>query len=152
MKRHPSLFALSHHHQHVLVQAKKLGRVSEKTSEVQRHDLAHGFLTLWIPAGLQHFRKEEELLLPAMGQHLNLDHPFFARLSHEHLEIRSLIDSISCSLSDNRPPSVETLSRLGQLLDTHIRFEEHEVFPLAEQILPKEVLLRVQQQMEEITQ
>ncbi len=152
MKRHPSLFALSHHHQHVLVQAKMLGRVTGKACEAERLDRADGFLKLWIPAGLQHFRKEEELLLPAMGQHLGLDHPFFSRLSREHLEIRSLIDSISCSFSDNKPPSVETLSRLGKVLDAHIRFEEHEVFPLAEQVLPEKVLLRVQQQMEEITQ
>jgi hypothetical protein len=149
MKRHPSLFALSHHHQHVLVQAKKLGRVTDQVGEAKRLELARGFLTLWIPAGIQHFRQEEEILLPVMARYAGLDHPFFVRLSHEHLEIRSLIDSISDSLQSNQAPMAETLSRLGQLLDAHIRFEEHEVFPFAESLLPEEDLERIRSRMEE---
>jgi hemerythrin-like domain-containing protein len=149
MKRHSSLFALSHHHQHVLVQAKKLGRVTDQVGEAKRLELARGFLTLWIPAGIHHFRQEEEILLPAMARYSGLDHPFYAHLQRDHLEIRSLIDSISDALHINQTPIAEALSRLGQLLDAHIRFEEHEVFPFAESLFPEEDLERIRIRMEE---
>ena len=147
MKRHIALFPLSHHHQHVLVQAKRLSKVSSSTTDAKRAGLAKAFLNLWIPNGVRHFRDEEEILLPAMAIRTDPGREEFAVLSGQHLEIRSLIHEVARSLETGEIPSWELLSGLGQALEAHVRFEEHVLFPLAESILTKEDLVRIERDL-----
>jgi len=76
-----------------------------------------------------HFRIEEEHLLPALTQAGESD--LVARTARDHVELRSLIE---------RDAAPETVLRFGERLDAHVRFEERELFPRAEAVLPAEAL------------
>jgi len=130
MKRHPALTRLSREHHSALVLAKhalrasggELGAVSHFVAEVGRifaRDLE------------PHFQFEEKLLLPALlsvGQFSAVE-----RTLAEHAELRSL----AIQPGINQP---EILRRFSEALAEHVRFEERELFPLAESTLQEETL------------
>lgn len=61
MKRHPALESLSRDHHHALVVAQRLKRPTDSTAA----DARAAFLQYWQADGREHFREEEEVLLPA---------------------------------------------------------------------------------------
>jgi hypothetical protein len=127
MKRHPALIPLSHDHHHVLVIAQQLRRAtSENTNEAARAFLAH-----WETEEKQHFRLEEELLLPAYAAHGEPGHPAVTRMLQDHMLIRRDADRLA------REPSLELLHELGKLLADHVQLEERELFPLIETTIPE---------------
>lgn len=79
----------------------------------------------------EHFRLEEEVLLPAL-EALG-DEALVHRVWDEHETLRAL-------MAEPRRPLGVHLERLGLKLVAHIHFEESEVFRAAEQRLPREVL------------
>lgn len=88
--------------------------------------VAARFLAFFVGEGERHFAQEEELLLPvipggtaAAGE----------RLIAEHAEIRDQ----ARALGERLGPVAAV--RLGELLASHIRFEERELFPMLEQRL-----------------
>jgi hemerythrin-like domain-containing protein len=91
-----------------------------------------------------HFRQEEEVLLPVLaryGEDLLGQEPVVEMLL-QHARIRGLVMGLSdeVKVGGVRP---ETLGRIGELLETHIRLEEREVFPMIEKVLPEEGLKEV---------
>ena len=60
MKRHPALESLSGDHHHALVVAQRLKRPTDSTAA----DARAAFLQYWQADGREHFREEEEVLLP----------------------------------------------------------------------------------------
>ena len=60
----------------------------------------------------------------------------------QHARIRGLVMQLSGEFAglDVRP---ETLGEIGELLETHIRLEEREVFPRIEEVLPEAALKEV---------
>lgn len=134
MKRHPSLQQLSRDHHHALVVAQALKRAKPETAAAARE----GFLDYWTADGREHFREEEEILLPTFAGFANPDQPVVARVLIEHVLIRHLADDVAAD-----SPPLECLHRLGTELEHHIRREERELFPLIEQALPEAELARL---------
>ena len=127
MKRHPALVSLSRDHHHALVIARQLRNATTQTaSEATRAFLAH-----WDTEQKQHFRLEEELLLPAYAAHGAPDHPTVIRMLLDHMLIRRDADRLA------NAPRLELLHDLGERLADHVQLEEHEVFPLIEATIPE---------------
>lgn len=78
-----------------------------------------------------HFKVEEELMAPVMVAHGKAD--LAAQQLREHAEIRKLLASDS-------ERSAANLMRFGELLEQHVRFEERELFELAQDIMTPEEL------------
>lgn len=144
MKRHAGLHALSQHHHFALTQALEMRRATQAPASRRPAALraaAETFLRFWEEVGQQHFREEEEILLPAYGQHTRLDHdPAIARLLAEHAQIRARIQALEASLEVGSV-SEEAVAALGGALRDHVRFEENEVFPRIEATLGEADLL-----------
>jgi hypothetical protein len=130
MKRHPALVSLSQDHHHALVIAQRLRRATDETlCEEVRLFLAH-----W-EAGEQHFRLEEELVLPVYADHSAPQHPAILRTYVDHAEIRR--DAVRLVVA----PTLDVVVHLlGVRLADHIGFEEHELFPLIEDALTEREL------------
>ena len=127
MKRHRALQPLSRDHHVALVAAQRLRRADEPAPA------RDAFLAFWREHGAQHFRIEEEVLLPAFAAHADPDAECVARMLIDHARIRAA----AARLEDDADPPVETLHELGTMLERHVRLEEREVFPLIEAALPE---------------
>ena len=98
---------------------------AEKRREVWG-DLVRAFARDLAP----HFAIEEQLLLPALES--VGEGALAERMRADHDQLRGLLD-------DPRPDNV-VLSEFGALLRDHVRFEERELFPVAQERLPDDVL------------
>ncbi len=142
MKRHAGLHPLSQHHHFALTQALLMRRAAEAPASRRAAALrqaAEKFLSFWKKAGEQHFREEEELLLPAYARHTPLEQePVVARMLTEHAKIRGQIQQLQTALESSpeaRLPIEEGVATLARALYDLIRYEENEVFPRIERAL-----------------
>lgn len=133
MKRHPALRPLSRDHHHALVIARELRRATDETAA----EAGALFLSHWHAEEMQHFRLEEELLLPAYAAHGDPDHPAVLQMLIDHMLIRR-----DASRLTDRPP-LELLHGLGARLSSHVELEEREVFPLVEATIPERELVEL---------
>ncbi len=83
-----------------------------------------------------HFKKEEKLLLPLMKKS-GLD-KLVDRTLNEHQLMRRLI---------KEKATKNNLKEFAELLKDHVRFEERELFVMAEQFLSRENLKAVQKDL-----
>ena len=122
MKRSPELIPLSHDHHQALFIAHRLVRGDD--SDATRAALGE----YWADHGREHFRIEEEILLPAwLDADPDADVDAAERILSEHLEIRRRLAAL-----DRDELDVHGLIELGGLLQAHIRYEERELFPRIE--------------------
>ncbi len=142
MKRHPGLHPLSQHHHFALVQALEMRRAAQAPAGRRATAVraaAQKFLRFWKRTGQQHFREEEEILLPVYARRTRLDHDAaVARMLAEHAEIRARVQELETALEDSaeaEPPMEETVVALARELHDHVRFEENELFPRIEKAL-----------------
>lgn len=127
MKRHPHLQPLSDDHHETLVLARRIGLAAKEDPEQNAltqtwDDLRRRFARELEP----HFRVEEELLfrqLESAGEHA-----LVARARADHVELRDLVRA-------EADPVVAR--RFAELLHRHVRFEERQLFPRAESLLPR---------------
>jgi hemerythrin-like domain-containing protein len=122
VKRHPALTPLSRDHQHTLAIAQRLRRATPETAE----QALAAFLAHWELEEKLHFRIEEEVLLPAYATHGDPGHPMLVRVLVDHLSIRCDAELLASKVS------LQRLHTLGERLASHVRLEEHELFPLIE--------------------
>jgi hemerythrin-like domain-containing protein len=132
MKRHPTLQQLSRDHQLALAVALELTRAVDATADAARAR----FLNFWRAEGRQHFRQEEEILLPAFARRGDPRHPIVARVLTDHVELRS----DAAVLAEDANPSPAVLRRVGARLQAHVRREERQLFPLIESTLDDRAL------------
>jgi hemerythrin-like domain-containing protein len=89
-----------------------------------------------------HLRDEEEELFPLLLRHATSQPALLreARVQHTQLEgfARKLEIAVAAGSVDQ-----ETLDGAGELLDTHIRLEERQLFPLIEELVPEDELRRL---------
>jgi hemerythrin-like domain-containing protein len=143
MKRAPELRDLSDHHHQGLVQARRLRRAATGEETTTPEATAEAFLKFWQEETTAHFREEEEALLPVLARYGgDVGHGPVAEMLAQHAQIRGLIMELSDEVRKGAVRS-ETLEGIGELLETHIRLEECEVFPMIEEILPEEGLKEV---------
>jgi len=136
IKRSPQLAPLSREHHDGLLFAWKIKQgIENKTPlEVMRQYT----LWYWRHHIKPHFFQEEKILLPYMSS----GHPMAIKLLEDHDHIRELILGLD-DVADKR-----SLIILSDLLNTHIRFEERELFVHLEKILNPEQLDTVFTQLE----
>lgn len=102
-------------------------------------DARAAFVDYWEREGRDHFRAEEEVLLPAYARHGEHDHPAVVRVLVEHVDLRRRGADAAAAAH----PDPSDLHELGERLERHIRHEERVLFPLIEEALPEDELARV---------
>jgi hemerythrin-like domain-containing protein len=143
MKRTPELRDLSDHHHQGLVQARRLRRAATGEETSTPEATAEAFLKFWQEETTAHFREEEEALLPVLARYGgDVGRGPVAQMLAQHAQIRGLVMKLSDEVR-NGVVNPETLEGIGELLETHIRLEEREVFPMIEEVLPEEGLTEV---------
>ena len=147
MKRHPSLRKLSNDHHGGLVQARRLRRAAagEGTPPAEA---ARAFLRFWEEDTSRHFREEEEVLLAVFARHGgDLAAEPIQEMVVDHALLRGLVMTLT---GEDRSGEVskDTLGKIGERLEAHIRLEERRVFPLVEATLPEEGLEEIGARLE----
>ena len=134
MKRIPELRDLSEDHHHGLVLAQKAKQAAARGD-------GRAAAEMWVEVEMQfaaelapHFLIEETLIAP----HLEAagESAMTRRLYDEHRALRE------CVQPDGGRTSAD-LGRFGELLESHIRFEERELFEVAQRRLSPEALIAV---------
>lgn len=138
MKRHSSLVPLSHDHHHALVEARRLRRAAE-ADEGARLTAATSFLRFFSMETVRHFREEEELLFPALVNANGAGEELLVRALLEHQRLHAAVGRLERDLTAGRADA-SAMRALGELLEAHVRLEERELFPLLEQVVPRERL------------
>jgi iron-sulfur cluster repair protein YtfE (RIC family) len=146
MKRHESLYKLSHEHHRGLLLAQLIkknapryrglpntlkGKV-EYTINFYKNDL------------IKHFRAEEKILFQAVQAKNQEIDSLFEEIFNEHNLIRDLV--LSLNEGSNHK---DTLDKLGNLLTKHIRKEERLLFPMIEEALTGAELKKLKQLLTE---
>ena len=123
MKRHPDLLQLSREHYGALKLARDARRAAASGDAGEIAALAQRVVQVF-PVELDpHFCVEEQgilLLLAQAGQH-----ELVARTLADHAELRRLVQALAT-------PDADSLLRFADLLGAHVRFEEREVFEVAQ--------------------
>lgn len=140
MKRDKNLHPLSWDHHAALTSVVftrkhlKTGVGSERLQQVAREYAVFYELGL-----LPHFRHEEEWLLPRYLRHVESDDPGVIRLLTDHVKLHRLILDLSQALESGRDLAAP-LAALTDLLESHVRFEERDLFPRVESTLTADEL------------
>ena len=133
MKRALELTDLSRDHHHALVLARKCTRAAADDVAAPGREATWRVAQQAFEAELEpHFEVEERVLVPyleAAGETLLVE-----QIRHEHTQLRELI---------TRAPEREVVRAFGELLTSHVRFEEKQLFARAEQVLNSEQLEEV---------
>ena len=133
MKRHPALEQLSRDHHQALVIAQRLKRADESNAAEARS----AFLDYWENDGREHFREEEETLLPTFARFSDPNLPIIARVLIDHVTIRGFAAELA------NHSALDLLHRTGTELERHVRREERDLFPLLEQTIPGPELVKL---------
>jgi iron-sulfur cluster repair protein YtfE (RIC family) len=138
LKRHPALVPLSHDHHHGLVVAQRLKRGDTAYQSVAT--IRESLELLWSEELEQHFRQEEEVLfvVPEFPEQVQM---MIDRALKDHARMRELIEG--CTDDD----AGETGREVGLLLESHIRFEERELFPMIQEVLGEQRLRELEGRM-----
>lgn len=128
MKRSDALIPLSHDHHHALFVAKLLRDSGEGPGS--KDEALAAFRSFWQVEGREHFRIEEEILLPLSGLEGPATDPDVARMLNDHLQIRRMAREVLTETPDSA-----RFKNLGERLASHVRFEERELFPRIERQL-----------------
>ncbi len=139
MQRSDELAPLSREHHVALELALRLKRATVLDAGDVR-ELVAGF---WEEEGRDHFRAEEDVLLPAFARHAPADDPDVVRVLTEHDQLRRRIAGLATVPS----PGTEALHELGALLEAHVRHEERTLFPRIEAALTAAELAAVGAQL-----
>lgn len=142
MKRHKSLYPLSHDHHHALVQSRNLRLASSEPGLASFYEVAQNFIAFWDTKLTLHFQQEEEILLPAFSRYSSADREEIRETLTQHVEIHHAVDELKANLSQNTATSTAGL-HLAQLLEKHIRYEENFLFPAIEEIVPEDQLWEI---------
>ena len=130
MKRHPHLQPLSDDHHGALVLARRIARAAKQDPERPAltqtwEDLQRRFARELEP----HFRVEEDRLFPQLEA--SGESALAGRARADHKRLRELARS---------EPNPIVAAQFAELLQRHVRFEERELFPRAERLLPLSAL------------
>jgi len=139
MKRHQALIPLSRDHHATLLLARLLRSDAPpyKGLPVEYKDKAEYAMKHYREELLEHFEKEEKMIPVLKGINTILD-GLLASMKVEHEELHSLFNSINMNqeLSSH-------LDLLGRTLESHVRKEDREIFPLIQECCTEEVLTKL---------
>lgn len=148
MKRHKSLFPLSHDHHHVLVQAKKLRFASSGSDMPLLHRSASDFIAFWDTSLQAHFLQEEEILLPVFSRYTSTNRFEIIETLKQHVDIQQAVNQLKKNIEQQEALLMES-GNLSALLSMHIRYEEQHLFPAIQEIVPEEALWEINRRFTE---
>lgn len=140
-KRQEALLPLTRDHHHALSQARRLKTSAASEDRRVRTRAADDFLNFYLGRALHHFREEEELFFPPATEY-DEARPLVARAVMEHLNIHRLVGILKRDLV-KAAVTPELMTEISEALRLHVRFEEDELFPLIEKIVPLDRLEEV---------
>jgi hemerythrin-like domain-containing protein len=143
MKRHQSLYPLSHDHHHALVLAQELEIAGAGDDQEGHRAAADRFAGFWKSDLQRHFTQEEQIVLPLLAKHTKEDCREIREMLVQHSEITQLIDELNEILARQATIEASLLINLAEKLRRHIRFEESELFPVVETSLSEEELWKM---------
>ena len=127
IKRDPSLIPLSHDHHHALVRVFEIRRALQTNGDIEAEaSRTRAFFTNDLSP---HFRAEEEALLPALERYLGAADPMVMRLTEDHARLRGAVEQLD---------TAGALGNFADLLESHVRFEERELFQRYQEHTPEE--------------
>lgn len=127
MKRTPALQPLSREHHTALTLAKACERAAQSRDEERVVQTCQRAIRAFSDELEPHFQIEEQSLLPLL--HSAENKPLEQRTLADHQQLRALLDGLQQN-------DVGALDSFGKLLSAHVRFEERELFPALESLLP----------------
>jgi hemerythrin-like domain-containing protein len=126
LKRHPGLVELSRDHHHGLLLSWKIRQGLNKSIEAERiKRYADHFFEIHLKS---HFGEEESFVFPLLGN----EHPLIVTALEQHENLRRLF-----SKNTDLPATVDAIA---DALETHIRFEERELFQEMQRVVSEEKL------------
>lgn len=131
MKRHAALQALSREHHTALVLALACTRAANSGSDEKILAASERVVRQFETDLEPHFRQEEDALLPLLrdaGQD-----ELVRRTLDDHARLRAMAKSLCAR-------DTACLGEFAKTLSDHVRFEEQELFPTAEQVVPHHLL------------
>jgi len=145
MKRHKSLYSLSHDHHHGLILAQLIKKNAPKYKNLPntidgKVEYTVNFYNVELK---KHFRQEEEILFPAVKGKDKKISSLIDEIISEHRKIETLVDSLK-----EKENQTEILDELGYLLESHIRNEERNLFSEIEKLLSDDELMKISKVME----
>ena len=126
MQRAEALKGMSREHHEALVLARHACATAADPNGVDAHAQRTHLLARWTLQFAPHFALEEQTLLPALKR-AGQGEPVALALE-QHAELRALVERI-------RQGDMSALALWGTAMDTHVRFEERTLFPLAQTVL-----------------
>jgi hypothetical protein len=133
MKRDARLHPLSSDHHHALVLARKAHRAAASAEASTIADAARAVREAFERELDPHFRIEEELLLPALE--VAGEHEAVRRTLEDHASLRGGLEALG---------SAKGLADFASRLEAHVRFEERELFEIAQSKLSEDVLATIE--------
>ena len=137
MKRDPRLIRLSEEHHHGLAFALRLERelpeTDAETGDTKLATLYGDLLRFWARGLLPHFHTETECLIARLVRHVPDDDERVRRLQRDHLGMEALVARMRDAAGDEERR--EALATFGELLRTHIRWEERVLFESLQEVL-----------------
>ena len=125
MKRSAALTPLSHDHHHALSLAMQAGKAARQDDAEEWQRVARRLIQHYQDSLQAHFAQEERLLLPALsqaGQQAAVD-----RTLADHAHLHALLQHPQLA-------SAAMLQAFADAMTAHVRFEERELFVLAESL------------------
>jgi hemerythrin len=130
VKRIEELRALSDDHHTALVLARRCQKAAQGGSTLSVETVWQDVLTAFSGQLEPHFQIEESFLLPALDGLEEFE--LSARIRDDHARLRTL--------RDTTPITENLVEEFGRLLESHVRFEEREVFETTQDRLPEAAL------------
>ncbi len=139
-KRHEALVPLSRdHHQGLLLCWKIRKGMQNDTKPESVAAYTRYFYEMHLK---KHFQEEELYIF----NHLNAEDQQRKKALNQHRRLNRLFEQ----LSEEHCSYVQTLWKIEETLESHIRFEERELFPYIEQNIPEEKLIEMGRKLDEI--
>lgn len=136
-KRHAGLIPLTHDHHHALAQARRL-RIAARGNDEELQARSREFFEFFHEETIEHFREEEESVFPLAVGDARAD-DLLGRVVLEHLHLHALVARLGDQIEQGKVTGA-VANGLADALESHVRLEENEVFPLLEEIVPAERL------------
>lgn len=130
MKRAPALVPLARDHHEALVLARRACK-ADGGGEAALGALRKEVLQCWRDRIAPHFGVEERVLFPALaaaGGQTTVEQAL-----RQHAQLRALVDGL-------HDGDATALAAWGTAMTEHVRFEDRELFPLAERLLDLDAL------------
>jgi len=127
MKRSAALQPLSREHHTALTLAKACERAVQSHDEDRVVKTCQRVIQAFSDELEPHFQVEEQSLLPLL--HGAENRSLEQRTLADHRKLRVLLNGL-------RQNDIAALDNFGKLLSAHVRFEERELFPALEGLLP----------------